>query len=174
MGLNSCEAKRASGAAVVTVSQFPLREPVPSFDEPLHDRRALASCLATRALPLAAQSDFLLVNVHPVFQPRFRTATDPTAAQFVVNVADQLSRLRTDPHQGDRGPHRTGECGLLGGPAGLFYKELRARLRAVVARTYFAALDAPWRAQDVTGFPARTPKRRAGGCTTARGAPSPR
>jgi len=51
--------------------------------------------LVSEAAPGAAQLpqfDFLLVNVLPVFQPWFRTATDPTAAQFVVNVADQLAQ----------------------------------------------------------------------------------
>ena len=91
---------------------------MPSFDEPLHDRRALASCLATRALPLAAQSDFLLVNVHPVFQPRFRTATDPTAAQFVVNVADQLAQLYC-------GPILIKETGVPTAPASAGYSEAR-------------------------------------------------
>jgi hypothetical protein len=66
------------------------------------------------------QFDFLLVNVLPVFQPWFRTATDPTAAQFVVN-ADQLAQRYRGPIliKETRGPHRSGDCGLLGGPAGL-------------------------------------------------------
>ena len=101
-----------------------------------------------------------------------------TAAQFVVNVADQLAQRYC-------GPTLIKETGVPTAPASAgysearqasFYKELRARLPAGAARAfaYCAAFDAPWRAQDVTGFPARTPKRRTGGCTTARGAPSPR
>ena len=41
--------------------------------------------------PVLGQLDFLLVNVHPVFQPWFRTAPDATAAQFVVNVVRDLN-----------------------------------------------------------------------------------
>jgi exo-beta-1,3-glucanase (GH17 family) len=106
---------------------------------------------------LLPQLDFMLVNVHPVFQPWFRDATDATAAQFVVNVAAQLAQAYC-------GPILIKETGIPTAPAALgfsntrqasFYKELRARLPGGPGRAfaYFAAFDAPWRAQDATGVP---------------------
>ena len=111
---------------------------------------------------LLPQLDFLLVNVHPVFQSWFRTATDPTAAQFVVNVADRLAQRYC-------GPILIKETGVPTPPASAgyseagqasFYKELRSRLPAGAARAFafLAAFDAPWRAQDVTGVPGPHPE----------------
>src|SRR5205085_1094787 len=37
------------------------------------------------AQPLLAEMDFMLANVHPVFQPWFGSAKDVDAARFVVN-----------------------------------------------------------------------------------------
>ena len=104
--------------------------------------------------------DFLLIIVHPVFQPWFRTAREDTAAQFVVNVADELGKAYC-------GPILIKETGEPTAPAGVgfsearqasFYKELRARLPPDRARAfaYFGAFDAPWRLQDVTGVPGPT------------------
>jgi exo-beta-1,3-glucanase (GH17 family) len=106
--------------------------------------------------------DFMLVNVHPVFQSWFRTASDATAAQFVVNVAAQLAQVYC-------GPVLVKETGMPTAPAGAgysaerqasFYKELRTRLppRPRVAFSYFSAFDAPWRAQDATGVPGPHPE----------------
>jgi exo-beta-1,3-glucanase (GH17 family) len=110
---------------------------------------------------LLAQFDFMLVNVHPVFQPWFHDATDATAAQFVVNVAEQLAQAYC-------GPILIKETGVPTAPEtegfslarqASFYKELRAHLPSSPARAfaYFAAFDAPWRVQDVTGVPGPHP-----------------
>ncbi|HTT43556.1 MAG TPA: hypothetical protein VMG33_10825 [Steroidobacteraceae bacterium] len=128
-----------------------------SISEPFH---IFESAAGAALLP---QLDFLLVNVHPLFQPWFASATDATAAQFVVNVADDLAQRYC-------GPILIKESGLPSGPpehAGLsaarqasFYKELRARLPPTSARAfaYFSAFDAPWRTQDVTGVPGPHPE----------------
>jgi exo-beta-1,3-glucanase (GH17 family) len=111
---------------------------------------------------LLAQLDFMLVNVHPVFQPWFHGATDATAAQFVANVAGQLAQAYC-------GPILIKETGVPTGPDALgfsdarqasFYKELRTRLPGVpaLAFAYFSAFDAPWRAQDDTGVPGQGPQ----------------
>ncbi|HEY6599671.1 MAG TPA: hypothetical protein VIZ30_10170, partial [Pseudomonadales bacterium] len=47
--------------------------------------------LTDEARPLFVDADFLLANVHPVFQPWFADASADTAAQFVVNVVDLLA-----------------------------------------------------------------------------------
>ena len=104
------------------------------------------------AAPLLGVMDFLLVNVHPVFQPWFRAATDATAAQFVVNVAADLAGHFC-------GPILVKETGVPTAPAGAgygperqaaFYAELRRRMPGSSARAfaYFSAFDAPWRAHD--------------------------
>ena len=106
---------------------------------------------------LVRQLDFLLVNVHPVFQPWFRDAPNGAAAQFVVNVLAQLAPLAC-------GPILVKETGVPTAPASAgfsearqaaFYRELARQLPPAPARAFawFAAFDAPWRAYDATGVP---------------------
>ena len=101
-----------------------------------------------------SQVDFLLANVHPVFQPWFREADDKNAAHFVVNVVAQLSETYC-------GPILVKETGVPTAPAASgfnderqasFYKELRLQFPPSSDRAfaYFAAFDAPWRAYDTT------------------------
>ena len=114
------------------------------------------------AAPLLNQLDFLLVNVHPVFQPWFRGAPDANAAQFVVNVVSKLA----DEYCG---PIIVKETGVPTAPAGSgfseerqasFYFELQRVFPAARTRAfaYFAAFDAPWRAADVQPAPGDHPE----------------
>jgi exo-beta-1,3-glucanase (GH17 family) len=111
---------------------------------------------------LLAQLDFLLVNVHPIFQPWFRAATDSTAAQFVVNVLGRLEPLAC-------GPIVVKETGVPSAPPdegysevrqASFYRELRRQLSPSSGRSfaYFAAFDAPWRADDASPVPGVHPR----------------
>jgi len=145
---------RLAGALVAVRAQLP-HLPL-STTEPFHIYEAAS------AQSLLGQLDFMLVNVHPVFQPWFRAATDATATQFVVNVADQLAQIYC-------GPILIKETGVPTAPAAAgfsesrqasFYNELRARLAPSPARAfaYFVAFDAPWRAQDATGVPGPHPE----------------
>lgn len=104
--------------------------------------------------PLLGQLDFLLPNVHPVFQPWFHGAAAATSAQFVVNVVGALAAHFC-------GPILVKETGVPTAPPGGdfseaaqadFYAELRRRFPPAPDRAfaYFAAFDAPWRARDVT------------------------
>ena len=113
------------------------------------------------AAELLGQLDFLLANVHPVFQPWFRGANDATASQFVVNVLTDLAPLSC-------GPVLAKETGVPTAPASAgfspsrqasFYRELRERLPPAAARAfaYFAAFDAPWRAFDALAVPGAKP-----------------
>jgi exo-beta-1,3-glucanase (GH17 family) len=97
--------------------------------------------------------DFLSVNVHPIFQPWFRSAPQG-APGFVLNVVRQLAASYC-------GPIIVKETGVPSAPASAgfsdagqaaFYRELRQRFPPSEARAfaYFAAFDAPWRAQDET------------------------
>jgi exo-beta-1,3-glucanase (GH17 family) len=112
--------------------------------------------------PLLGELDFLLVNVHPVFQPWFRAAPEPTAAEFVVNVLAKLAPLAC-------GPMLVKETGVPTAPAGAgfsearqasFYAQLRRLLPPTSARAfaYFAAFDAPWRAYDALTVPGAAPQ----------------
>jgi exo-beta-1,3-glucanase (GH17 family) len=108
-------------------------------------------------LPLLGQLDFLLVNVHPVFQPWFRDAPDTAAAQFVANVLTELASRAC-------GPILVKETGIPTAPESKgftqerqasFYTQLRRQLPPTPARAfaYFAAFDAPWRAYDALAVP---------------------
>jgi exo-beta-1,3-glucanase (GH17 family) len=102
--------------------------------------------------PLLGQLDFLLVNVHPVFQAWFHGASDETAAQFVVNVVHDLKALSCGPilvkETGE--PSAPQDAGFSEERQASFYRALRQRLipDATQAFAYFAAFDAPWRAND--------------------------
>jgi exo-beta-1,3-glucanase (GH17 family) len=114
------------------------------------------------ARPLLHELDFVLVNVHPVFQSWFAHASDQTAAQFVVNVLQELSPSTC-------GPLLVKETGVPTAPesAGFsearqasFYGELRQRLPGSPAHAfaYFAAFDAPWRLHDAGPVPGVHPE----------------
>ena len=104
------------------------------------------------AQPLLSAADFLLVNVHPVFQPWFRDAPDADAARFVVNVVSEVEHAFC-------GPVIVKETGVPTAPADLgfsakrqasFFRELRGQLPPTPqhAFAYFSAFDAAWRVAD--------------------------
>lgn len=104
------------------------------------------------ARPLLAELDFLLANVHPVFQPWFAQATAADAARFVVNVVDELARAFC-------GPVLVKETGVPTAPAergfnperqAAFYAELRRQFPPSRDRAFawFSAFDAAWRVHD--------------------------
>jgi exo-beta-1,3-glucanase (GH17 family) len=114
------------------------------------------------ARALLAELDFLLPNVHPVYQPWFRQAPSENAAAFVVGVADRLR---------DRfcGPILIKETGVPTAPAESgfsverqagFYRALAAALAPSGARAfaYFDAFDAPWRVADEQASPGYHPE----------------
>jgi exo-beta-1,3-glucanase (GH17 family) len=104
------------------------------------------------AAPLLKRMDFLLPNVHPIFEPWFRTASSEDAAQFVVNVASKLAESYC-------GPILVKETGIPTAPQNKgytemrqasFYQALQQRFPASGERafTYFEAFDTPWRLND--------------------------
>jgi exo-beta-1,3-glucanase (GH17 family) len=146
-------------------------------------RLALASSepfhlyLEDAAAPAIDASDFTLVNVHPVFQPWFATASDATAAQFVVNVVDELARRAC-------GPILVKETGVPTAPESTGYTPQRqasfyAALLAALPRSrsrafaYFAAFDAPWRVDDANPVPGRHPEEAHWGLYDATRQPKP-
>lgn len=113
------------------------------------------------AAPLLEQLDFLLANVHPVFQPWFRQASNDSAAQFVVNVVTRLGENACGPilvkETGE--PSEPASEGFSALRQASFYRELRRVFPPNPARAfaYFVAFDAPWRAYDATGVPGAPP-----------------
>jgi exo-beta-1,3-glucanase (GH17 family) len=112
--------------------------------------------------PLLQEMDFLLANVHPIFQPWFKTASDADAAQFVVNVTTDLGKQYC-------GPILIKETGIPTAPAAKgftearqasFYKELQQRLKPTSqhAFAYFSAFDAAWRTRDTGPGPGQHPQ----------------
>ena len=109
--------------------------------------------LEPAAAPIMASSDFMLVNVHPVFEPWFRSAPDLNAARFMTRVVDKLQAVAC-------GPILVKETGVPTAPAdrgftrarqASFYRVLQTQFtpNARQAFAYFSAFDAPWRVNDV-------------------------
>ncbi len=101
---------------------------------------------------LRAELDFLLPNVHPIFQPWFPGAPARQSADFVAQVVRQLEASFC-------GPILVKETGLPSAPVergfdaqrqAQFWRELRERLAPTRrhAFAWFAAFDAPWRAHE--------------------------
>jgi len=114
------------------------------------------------AIPLLQRMDFLLANVHPIFQPWFQKSSAGDSAQFVANVVTQLATNFC-------GPLLVKETGIPTAPAdkgytdarqAAFYTELQHRFPDSPTRAfaYFSAFDAPWRLQDPGPSPASPPQ----------------
>jgi exo-beta-1,3-glucanase (GH17 family) len=130
------------------------------------------------ARTLLGELDFLLANVHPVFQPWFAGAGDADAARFVVNVTNELA-------QAFCGPILVKETGVPTAPANLgytparqasFYAELRRQFPPTRERAfaYFSAFDAEWRVHDAhPGATTPQPQEGSWGLFTERREPKP-
>jgi len=104
------------------------------------------------AKPVLAKMDFLLTNIHPIFETWFRTAQAANWADFVAKACDLLAAAYP-------GPVLVKETGIPTGPLALnytpemqreFYRALEKRFPQTATRafSYFAAFDAPWRVND--------------------------
>lgn len=126
---------------------------------------------------LLRELDFLLPNVHPAFQPWFRQAGDADAAQFVVNVVDELAAVYC-------GPILVKETGVPTAPASLgftprrqsaFFAALRDRFPPSRDRAfaYFTAFDAAWRVHDEHPVEGAQPQEGSWGLWTEERRPKP-
>jgi exo-beta-1,3-glucanase (GH17 family) len=104
------------------------------------------------AAPALEQTDFMLANIHPVFEKWFATAPAFNWADFVVQI---MTRLEASYCR----PILVKETGVPTGPASegfdeakqaAFYRELERQLPPARKRAfaYFTAFDAPWRVHD--------------------------
>jgi glucan 1,3-beta-glucosidase len=112
----------------------------------------------SEASQLLHQLDFMLVNVHPVFQPWFLHAPDHNAAEFVVNVVTKLGDLYCGPILVKEVgvPTAPSEGGFTADRQASFFTELLTQFPPARQRSfaYFSAFDAPWRAFDEIARPA--------------------
>ncbi|MBL8642391.1 MAG: hypothetical protein JNK21_00545 [Rhodospirillaceae bacterium] len=170
-------AKRTPVAAGVSVGNETVYGKRHSFDDlarAMQEMRTAAPTLAVAttepfhllvepaAIPALRQSDMLMANVHPVFEPWFRAAPDFNAAEFVVNVAGDLSKAYC-------GPVLVKETGVPTAPVdkgftptrqASFYTELQKQFppSRVKAFAFFSGFDAPWRVNDVHPVPGYHPE----------------
>jgi len=104
------------------------------------------------AKPALAETDFMLVNIHPIFETWFASAPAANWASFVVNVTKRLGEAYCRPVL-------IKETGVPTGPLphgfdekkqADFYAELARQLPPSPSRAFawFVAFDAPWRVHD--------------------------
>ncbi len=103
--------------------------------------------------------DFMLVNIHPIFETWFRSGTAKNWTEFATSVCDRLAARF-------KGPILVKETGVPSGPTQsgftpdmqeAFWRALRSRASSSSRRafSYFTAFDSPWRAFDETPGGAR-------------------
>ncbi|MDO8290151.1 MAG: hypothetical protein Q7T44_13125 [Parvibaculum sp.] len=121
-------------------------------DVPLTVTEPFAQFQLSDAEEVLPSLDFMLVNIHPIFEKWFATAPAQNWANFVVKVSDNLASDFC-------GPILVKETGTPSGPAergftpemqASFWRELEKQMPPTRARAfaYFAAFDAPWRVSD--------------------------
>ena len=119
--------------------------------------------------------DFMTVNIHPIFEPWFRSGTPANWTEFVSTVCDRLAARY-------RGPILVKETGVPSGPTASgfnetmqhdFWRSLEKRMPAVPSRafSYFTAFDSPWRAFDATPVSGPRPEEAHWGLFTEARAP---
>jgi exo-beta-1,3-glucanase (GH17 family) len=127
--------------------------------------------------PLLGELDFLLANVHPVFQPWFRSAPDANAAAFVLGVVDELAQRYCGPIlvKETGVPSAPAEAGYTAARQASFYRALRAAFAPTPNRAfaYFASFDAPWRVADMQASPGVHPEEAHWGLYDERRRPKP-
>jgi exo-beta-1,3-glucanase (GH17 family) len=142
-----------------------------STTEPFH------MFLEPRAAALLSHVDFVLANVHPVFEAWFRGAPDANAARFVVEVTGLLAATHC-------GPVLVKETGVPTAPASSgfsaerqrgFYLALQREFPPSASRAFawFSAFDAPWRVADWHPVPGAHPEEAHWGLFDAARRPKP-
>ncbi len=151
------------------------RERVP--DLPITVSEPFAQFLDGDASEVRDDLDFMLVNVHPIFESWFKTAGPENWADFDVKIVDKLSGSFC-------GPILIKETGVPTGPANMGYDETKqaAFWRALErqmppskahAFSYFAAFDAPWRTADFNPVAGSHPEEAFWGLFTEARQPKP-
>jgi len=122
-----------------------------------------------------SEMDFMTVNIHPIFEPWFRSGKPENWTEFVSTVCDRLAARY-------RGPILVKETGIPSGPEASgynatmqhdFWRSLEKRMPASAARafSYFTAFDSAWRAFDATPVSGPRPEEAHWGLFTEARAP---
>ena len=146
-------------------------------DMPLTITEPFAQFLDSDSSDVRDNLDFLLVNVHPIFESWFGTAGPDNWADFVVKVTGKLADAYC-------GPIIIKETGVPSGPAdkgfspdkqAAFWKALQLQMKPSKFATYawFAAFDAPWRISDFNPMGYNHPEEAFWGLFTDTRAPKP-
>ena len=155
------------------VAQMRVRLP----NMPLTVTEPFAQFLEDDARQTLPSLDFMLVNIHPIFEDWFQSAPPANWADFVVKVTDKLAAKFC-------GPILVKETGVPTGPADLgftpdkqaaFWRELEKQMPATKSRAfgYFAAFDAPWRVFDFNPVGGHRPEEAFWGFMTEKREPKP-
>lgn len=126
---------------------------------------------------LLAATDFMLVNIHPVFEPWFKSATADNWTDFVVRVMARLKAIYPRPIVVKETGVPTGpaEAGFSEAMQRAFYALLARRLPASrdQAFAYFTAFDEPWRPGDFNPIAGAHPEEAHWGLFTEARLPKP-
>ena len=144
---------------------------------PLTVSEPFAQFLDSDASDVRGDLDFMLVNIHPIFEPWFKTAGPENWADFVVKVTDKLAGAFC-------GPILVKETGVPTGPADMGYTpekqaafwhalETRMKPSRASAFSWFAAFDASWRVSDFNPVAGRHPEEAWWGLFTEDRKPKP-
>jgi exo-beta-1,3-glucanase (GH17 family) len=118
--------------------------------------------LQAQARPTLEASDILLANVHPVFEPWYRGAPDANAAEFVVNVVNQLADVSCTPIlvKETGPPTAPADKGFTPERQAGFWAALQKQFvpSGTRAFAYFSSFDAPWRVNDSHPVPGVFPE----------------
>jgi len=129
------------------------------------------------ARPALAETDFMLVNIHPIFEKWFATAQASNWASFVVNVSERLQAAYCHPVLIKETGVPTGpvSAGFDEAKQAAFYRELEKQLPPARNRAfaYFTAFDAPWRVHDYSPVAGTHPEEAHWGLFTEDRRPKP-
>jgi exo-beta-1,3-glucanase (GH17 family) len=122
--------------------------------------------------------DFLLPNIHPIFEPWFRPGSLTQAVDFVLDIQSRLYRL-CGKHvliKETGVPSAPSNAGFTPARQRTFWRALIRRLRSEehVSMALFEAFDAPWKIDEIARDSGRRDEREAawGWFTTDRSAKS--
>ena len=125
-----------------------------------------------------AHMDFMMVNVHPIFENWFRRAQPVNWADFVVKATDLLAGRYCGPILVKETGVPTGplSSGYTGTMQRAFYRALEGQMKPGSDRAfaYFSAFDLPWHAYDASFTPGgHHPEEAFWGLFTDKRAPKP-
>ena len=129
-----------------------------------HIRRAVPRVAVTTSEPMVSylgsparlgceDQDFLLPNIHPIFESWFRPGSVVQATEFVVDIAQRLYE-RCDKFVliKETGlPSEPADAGYSPARQRLFWRDLMQRMRAQAhaSLALFEAFDAPWKIEEI-------------------------